>query len=155
MRRADREITDKKSIEEFIAKEKVIRIGFYDCGEIYIVPVNYGYSSDNGEYIFFFHGAKAGRKYELAKSIPYVGFEIEGEYSLIEADTGCGHYIKFQSLIWNGKLSIINDKDEKVSALNCIMMQATGSAEWNYESDILEKTADFKLKVGKMTCKSK
>ena len=43
MRRSDREITDEKSIEAFIAKEQIMRIAFYDNGEIYIVPVNYGY----------------------------------------------------------------------------------------------------------------
>ena len=155
MRRADREITDKHSIEEFIAKEKVLRIGFYDCGEVYIVPVNYGYSSANGKNTFYFHGAMSGRKYELAKSIPSVGFEIDGEYLLIDADTGCGHSAKFRSIIGNGKLSIINKKDEMITALNCIMKQATGSCEWNYQSDVLEKTAVFRLEVEKMTCKAK
>ena len=43
MRRIDREIIDKSRIEEFIAKEQILRIAFYDEGDIYIVPVNYGY----------------------------------------------------------------------------------------------------------------
>ena len=42
MRRKDREITDKNRIEEFIATEQILRVAFYDDGEIYIVPVNYG-----------------------------------------------------------------------------------------------------------------
>ena len=69
MRRNDREITDNSVIESFIAKEQIIRIAFCDNGDIYIVPVNYGYINDNGKYCFYFHGAKAGRKYELAKII--------------------------------------------------------------------------------------
>ena len=83
MRRKDREITDKSSIEDFISKHQIIRIGLIDNGEVYIVPVNYGYTCSNGAYTFYFHGAKAGRKYELAKSNPSVGFEIDGEYKLI------------------------------------------------------------------------
>ena len=67
MRRKDREITDKNRINEFIAKEQILRIAFYDEGDIYIVPVNYGYIYDE-QYTFYFHGAKAGRKYELAKN---------------------------------------------------------------------------------------
>ena len=66
MRRRDREITDENAIAEFIAKEQILRIAFYDKGDIYIVPVNYGYSVGE-QYTFYFHGAKAGRKYELAK----------------------------------------------------------------------------------------
>ena len=43
MRRSDREITDPKIIEEFVAGEQILRVAFYDEGDIYIVPVNYGY----------------------------------------------------------------------------------------------------------------
>ena len=43
MRRKDREIKDKALIEQFIAKEQIIRIAFYDNGDLYIVPLNYGY----------------------------------------------------------------------------------------------------------------
>ncbi len=54
IRRKDREITDKKIIEDFILSQKIIRIGFYDKKneEVYIVPVNYGYTIENNQYIF-------------------------------------------------------------------------------------------------------
>ena len=35
MRRKDREINDKALIEQFVAKEQIIRIAFYDNGDIY------------------------------------------------------------------------------------------------------------------------
>ena len=65
MRRKDREVTDKKAIEAFIAKEQILRIAFYDNGDIYLIPVNYGYTYEKEKYTFYFHGAKAGRKYEM------------------------------------------------------------------------------------------
>jgi len=34
MRRKDREITDKKVIEDFIKKEQILRVAFYDEGDI-------------------------------------------------------------------------------------------------------------------------
>ena len=37
MRRSDREVTDVKLIEAFIAEEQIMRIAFYDNGEISIV----------------------------------------------------------------------------------------------------------------------
>ena len=67
MRRKEREITDPEKIEEFISGEQILRVAFYDEGDIYIVPVNYGYLYENDKYSFYFHGAKAGRKYELSK----------------------------------------------------------------------------------------
>ena len=98
MRRSEREITDKSTIEEFIQKEQIIRIAFYDEGDIYIVPVNYGFRKEVDSYAFFFHGAKAGRKYELAKASPKVGFEIDGRYELLEAEIACDFSAKFQTL---------------------------------------------------------
>lgn len=155
MRRNDREITDKAEIELFISAEKIIRIGFCDGGEIYIVPVNYGYSVDNEKYTFYFHGAPAGRKYELAQGCPSVGFEIDGRYELISADTGCGHSAKFCSVIGTGALSLIEGADEKKAALGYIMKQSTGRNEWEYDEKVLERTAVFKLEVKTMSCKAK
>ena len=57
MRRSDREITDENVINSFIGKESIIRIAFYDDGDLYIVPVNYGHFLENGKHIFYFHGA--------------------------------------------------------------------------------------------------
>lgn len=57
MRRSDREVTDKKRIQAFLAKEQVMRIAFYDNGDIYIVPVNYGYTCEDDKYTLYFHGA--------------------------------------------------------------------------------------------------
>ena len=108
MRRKDREITDRKVIEDFIKKEQILRVAFYDEGDIYIVPVNYGYSYDES-YTFYFHGAKAGRKYELAKKTPNVGFEIDGNYSLIGGQEACAYSAPFQSVIGTGTLSLVDE----------------------------------------------
>ena len=43
MRRSEREITNKNKILEIITGEQILRVAFYDKGEIYIVPVNYGF----------------------------------------------------------------------------------------------------------------
>ena len=155
MRRKDREITDSSSIEAFIAKEKILRIAFYDNGDIYIVPVNYGYINDNGKYRFYFHGAKAGRKYELAKASPKVGFEIDGNYELLKADIACNFSAKFQSVIGTGVLSLVEDNHEKIKGLNTLMKQTTSRHEWNYDDEMLNGVAVFRLDVEKLSCKAK
>lgn len=155
MRRSDREITDPEQIRSFIAQEKILRVGFCDDGEIYIVPVNYGYSVSEGRYTFYFHGAKAGRKYELSRTSPKVGFEIDGRYKLLEADTACGHSAEFQSVIGTGILSLTEDNDEKKAALDLIMKQATGKSDWEYKEGMLDKTAVFRLEASTLTCKAK
>lgn len=155
MRRNDREITDKEAIELFIAEEQILRIAFYDQGDIYIVPVNYGYLYENDRYSFYFHGAKAGRKYELSKSEPKVGFEIDGKYKLLEGETACDFSATFQSVIGTGTLHLVDEKEEKKSGLNTIMKQTTKQENWNYQNEMLEAVAVFRLDVDKISCKAK
>ena len=155
MRRNDREITDKDLIEQFIKKEQIIRIAFYDNGDLYIVPLNYGCVYENEKYIFYFHGAKAGRKYELSKDSPNVGFEIDGAYELLEADIACDYSAKFQSVIGTGRLSIIEDYEEKIKGLNALMNGISGKSEWDYSKDMVEAVAVFRLEVDKLSCKAK
>ena len=154
MRRKDREIIDQNSILQFIAKEQILRIAFCDEGDIYIVPVNYGYIYDE-QYTFYFHGAKAGRKYELAKNKPTVGFEIDGNYTLLEGAEACDYSATFQSVIGMGKLSLVEDNAEKISGLNAIMKQTTSKAEWDYSDEMLDAVAVFRLDVEKLSCKAK
>lgn len=155
MRRSDREITDKIAIEQFIAEEQILRIAFNDDGDIYIVPVNYGYLYENDTYTFYFHGAKAGRKFELSKSNPTVGFEIDGKYKLIGGDVACDFTAAFQSVVGTGKLCLVSDVEEKVAGLNAIMQQTTKKENWTYEDKMLEAVAIFRLDVDKLSCKAK
>lgn len=155
MRRSDREITDKNRIEEFISKEQILRVAFHDNGDIYIVPVNYGYLFENDKYSFYFHGAKAGRKYELSKSGPTVGFEIDGEYKLLESENACDFSAAFQSVIGTGVLHLVENGEEKRKGLNAIMKQCSQKSEWDYQDRMLEAVAVYKLSVGSMSCKAK
>ena len=154
MRRKDREIKDANCIAAFIAKEQILRIAFYDEGDIYIVPINYGYSYDE-QYTFYFHGAKAGRKYELAKKTPKVGFEIDGDYTLLTGEIACDFSATFQSVIGTGHLFLVEDIAEKITGLNTIMKQTTSKSEWNYSEEMLDVVAVFKLVVDKLSCKAK
>lgn len=155
MRRSDREITDQKEIEGFILGETILRVAFYDKGEIYIVPVNYGCLMEGGKILFYFHGACAGRKFELAGAEPSVGFEIDGRYKLLEGKNVCSFSAEFQSVIGTGRLCLVEDRREKKMGLDAVMRQATGKAEWDYDDRMLERTAVFRLEVEKMSCKAK
>ena len=137
MRRNDREITDSEQIKSFIS------------------PVNYGFSADDTGYTFYFHGAKAGRKYELAQACPSVGFEIDGRYELVSADTACGHSAKFCSVIGTGVLSLIEGSEEKKATLEYVMKQAAGRTGLEYSEEVLSRTAVFKIEVKTMSCKAK
>ena len=146
-------MTDHGRIADVIRRCTCCRIGFYDDGEVYIVPLSFGYTISGDTYVFYFHGAKEGRKIDLISKSPNVGFEMDTDHALNEADTACGYSARFQSIIGNGVMSAVSDTDEKKLGLSLIMEHYTGKRAWDYDETWLGVTSVFKLLVTKMSCK--
>lgn len=155
MRRKDREITDEEQIKRIIQSCYCCRLGFYDHGSVYIVPLNFGYEEKENRRIFYFHGAAEGRKADLVKQGMSVGFEMDTAYELTRAETACGHSSRYQSIIGTGKVSLIEEDQEKIHALNTIMLHYTGKEKWDYPTEILSNTYVFKMEVLELSCKKK
>lgn len=62
MRRKDREVTDAGKIREAITASHCCRLGFCDEGEVYIVPMNFGYTEEEGKGSFIFTVQKKDEK---------------------------------------------------------------------------------------------
>lgn len=153
MRRKDREVTDDKKIREIISSCHCCRLGFNDNGNVYIVPLNFGFTENNGRYTFYFHSAKEGRKIEFIEKSHYAGFEMDTNYKLNEAETACGYSARFQSIIGNGRVSFIEQYEEKKMALSEIMRHNTGKAEWEFSENMLDSVCVFKLETDEISCK--
>ena len=153
MRRKDREVTDPIRIAGIISRCTCCRIGFHDGGEVYIVPLNFGYEMQDNTYTFYFHGAKEGRKIDLIHKSPNVGFEMDTNYALNEADIACGYSARFQSVIGNGIVSIVSELEEKKRGLSLFMEHNTGKREWSFDEQMVNAAAVFKLVVTKLSCK--
>ena len=153
MRRKDREITDSIRIADIINRCTCCRIGFYDNGEVYIVPLNFGYETRDNTYVFYFHGAKEGRKMDLIQKNRHVGFEMDTNYALNESDIACGYSARFQSIIGSGTVRIVSEPNEKKLGLSLLMEHNTGKREWSFDEKMVDAVAVFKLVVTKMSCK--
>lgn len=153
MRRKDREVTDSVLISDIIGRCTCCRIGFFDDGEVYIVPLNFGYEVKDNTYVFYFHGAKEGRKIDLIQKNPIVGFEMDTDYALNEADIVCNYSARFRSIIGNGIVSIVSEIEEKKHGLSRLMEHNTGKKEWDFDDKMVNAVAVFKLVVTKMSCK--
>jgi nitroimidazol reductase NimA-like FMN-containing flavoprotein (pyridoxamine 5'-phosphate oxidase superfamily) len=126
MRRADREITGIQEKLAVIEQNKVCRLGLSDKGQPYIVPLNFGYTCEDGALTLYFHSAHEGRKIDIIKENNRACFEVDGEHQLLEADTACGHSYAFSSVIGFGFIEFIENTEEKIRALNILMKHQTG-----------------------------
>ena len=153
MRRKDREVTDLAKIESVIAACHCCRLGFYDDGEVYILPLNFGWEKQDGKYSLYFHGAREGRKVGLIEKAPRVGFEMDTGYQLRTGELAGDCTASFLSIIGNGKVQFVEDPEEIRRGLLSIMRHNTGSADWQINENMLRAVRVFRLDVEKLSCK--
>jgi uncharacterized protein len=149
MRRKDKEITDKKIIEDILSKSEICRIALIDNGRPYIVPLNFGYLNNK----LYFHSALTGKKIELLKQNNKVCFEIEYGAEIIKTDLSCKWSSKYRSIIGYGKIEIISDNQKKKHGLDIIMAQNVKSQNNTYENKHIENLVILKLIIEEISCK--
>jgi uncharacterized protein len=155
MRQADREITASAQIESLLQSALVCRLAFHDGDYPYIVPVNYGYADG----YLYFHCAPEGKKLDLVRENPRVGFEIEPLHEIIPSPRPCGWETRFQSIIGTGTADILTVDDDKRRGLDILMrqhyrvLQVAPPPELIYEPLPLSKMVIVRVRIHHMTGK--
>ncbi len=150
MRRKNNEVTNQEELVAILKSCDVVRVAMSVDNRPYIVPLNFGFK-DN---VFYFHGAKKGRKIDMIKANPNVAFELDTDHKLIgDSDRACDWTMAFSSIIGSGNMYIVDDKEEKRVALNILMQQYGGKEAYDYGDKMLERIGILKLEVTEMTGK--
>lgn len=116
MRRTDKEVTDFDVIEQILQECKVVRLGFFDGNEPYVVPVNFGYEKKVGDKIHIYvHGALAGRKMEIIKSgRTRVAVQMDCANNLkLNPESPCNSTMEFMSLMGAGNIHILSGEEKR------------------------------------------
>lgn len=132
----EREVTDMEEIISILDKAKVLHLGLVDGDEPYVVPMNYGYTMENGKMTVYLHGALQGRKLDVMRVNPKVFFELDCDIVPFEGKTACNYGITYASVMARGKAFIVEDTQEKIKGLQVLMKTQTGR-----DFDITEKMA--------------
>ncbi len=153
MRRNDREVTDPAKIREIIAACDCCRLGLCDEGRAYIVPLDFGFAECQGRYVFYFHGAREGRKADLIRKTGWAAFEMDRGHEWVRGETAQQTTSRFQSVMGGGPVTLLETEAEKRTGLLAILAHATGRDQWELGQAALEKTLVFRLDVEELTCK--
>jgi hypothetical protein len=149
MRRNDKEITDRKIIDDLLAAARICRIAMVDSGEPYVIPVNYGYR-DN---VLYVHSAPAGRKMDILRRNNRVCFEIESPATIVRHPEPCHWGARARSLIGYGRIEIITDREQKRRGLDIIMAHNGGTDPNVYDEKQLDVVVILKLTIESVACK--
>lgn len=155
MRRPDRQVTNSEEIKEILETCKVCRLGLCDEGQPYIVPMNHGYTYEDGKLTIYFHGAKEGRKIDVVKKNSSVAIEMDCRHELMEGRLACQHSYYYASLMGSGRAVLVEEPEEKLRALGLVMKHQTGKEFDEFETNPrLEKAvAIIKVEVEEFCCK--
>lgn len=158
MRRKDREITDSSSIEQILAKAKIMHVGFHDDEYPYVIAVHYGYRFTDEKLVLWFHGALQGHKLDLIRKDPRVCVELECDTESVDGgDIPCRYSAYYASIIARGKAIILENREDKKEGIRQLLLNQTGR---NFEIndamvqsvavvriDVLEYSAKAKRKI--------
>ena len=156
MRKANREVKDRAGIVSIIEASEVCRIGMYAAGEVYIVPMNFGYDmAEDGTLTLYFHCANEGRKLDMIAQNPNVCFEMDTNHQYIPSkdEKACGASAIFASIIGNGFIEILIDHDERIHALTQLMKHYSKDDHFEFGEKALAATTVLKLTATNYTGK--
>ena len=150
MHRNEREITDKKDIDDIIRRCRVCHLAMCDEGQPYVVPLNFGY---DGRFLYF-HTAPEGRKIHIIKRNNRVGFEFDILHDIVTAEQACKWGAKYESVMGSGTAEIVDDLEAKKEALQLIMRQY-GNGTWDFKEEILKKTLVLRVRILEISGKAR
>lgn len=149
MRRNDKQITNRNTINQIIENNTICRIAFSENNIPYIVPMNYGYK-DNSLYL---HSAQEGKKINALKKNNQICFEITDSIEIVQSENPCDFVTKYRSVIGFGKILPVSDYDKKINALKIIMKHHTNKGSWNFNKTMVDTLLILKIEIESLTGK--
>lgn len=153
MRRKEREVIDLDEKLEIVAECMVCRIGMSESNRPYVVPMNFGFEFFDDHLTLYFHSAHEGKMLSILKENPNVCFEMDCGHKIIAGKTDCDYSMEYKSIIGDGYVEFINDRDYKIHALDKIMNKITGRHEFSYDEKVLKNTCVFVMIVSDFCAK--
>jgi len=150
MRRQEREITDQDKIKAIIRRHNVLYLALPNSGGApYVIPMAYGFDGE----CFYLHCASEGRKLDLLRLNPHVGFAIEAEYTVQPGRMACSWGFSYSSVIGEGIAEIVETAEEKRYGLDVLMSHFTKEKQ-EYLATAFAQTTVLRLRPTQLSGKS-
>ena len=152
MTKRERQITDEAQIMDILDKGKVLHLGLAVDNEPYVVPMNYGYTKENGKLVMYLHSAVRGKKLDMIRRNPKVFFEIDCDLVPFESELPCQYGLAYSSVMGKGIARIVEDVEEKKQAMSLLMKTQTGK-DFTFEDRLVSIVSVIRIDVAEYTAK--
>ena len=152
MTKRERQVTDEKQILDILDAGKVLHLGLAVDNEPYVVPMNYGYTHENGKLVLYLHSAVRGKKLDMIRANSKVFFEIDCDWKPFEGVKPCQYGLAYSSIMGRGTARIVEDVEEKKHAMSVLMKTQTGK-DFTFEDRLVSIVAVIRIDVEEYTAK--
>ena len=152
MTKRELQITDPDQIKAILDTAKVLRLGLAVDNEPYIVPMNYGYMMEDGKLTFYLHSALRGKKLDMIRANPRVFVELDCNLTPFEGRVACQYGLSYSSIMARGTAVIVEDVEEKKTAMSALMKTQTGK-DFSFNEKLVGMVAVIRVDVSEYTAK--
>ena len=152
MTKRERQVTDPQQIREILDTAQVVHLGLCVDNEPYVVPMNYGYTMEEGKLTLYLHSAVRGKKLDMIRSNPKVFFEMDCDRKPFEGNLPCQYGLSYSSLMGRGTAAIVEDVEEKKKAMS-ILMKTQTDKDFSFEDRLVSIVTVIRIDTAEYTAK--
>ena len=152
MTKREFQITDPEQIVRILDAAKVLHLGLAVNNEPYVVPMNYGYTMEEGKLTLYLHSAVKGKKLDMIRSNPNVFFALDCGRTPFEGKVACQYGLSYSSVMGQGTACIVDDVEEKKKAMSVLMKTQT-EKDFAFEDRLVSIVAVIRIDVSEYTAK--
>lgn len=143
--------SNKQRLEKIIKQCKVCQVAMVDGDRPYQVTMNFGYKDK----VIYLHSGKIGKKFNVLRKNNNVSvmFYTDTELFAYHEQIGCSWRMRYKSVMAYGKLTFIEDFEEKKAALFEIMKTYT-QKEVKFSKPAIDNVFVMKVAIEQWTGRS-
>ena len=146
------QIVDENQIIHILNTAKVLNLGLAVDNMPYVVPMNYGYTLEDGKLVFYLHSAVKGNKLDMIRSNPNVYFSMDCDHVSFEGEKPCQYGLAYAAVMGRGTAVIVENVEEKKKAMSILMKTQTGK-DFSFENRLVSIVAVIRIDVTEFTAK--
>ena len=152
MTKRERQVTDPEQILHILDTGKVVHLGLSVNDEPYVVPMNYGYTMEDGKLTLYLHSAVRGKKLEMIQANSKVFFEIDCDRMPFEGRVPCQYGMVYSSIMGRGTATLVEDAEAKKQAMTILMKTQTGK-DFSFNDRLVSIVTVIRIDVSEYTAK--
>jgi hypothetical protein len=116
----------------------------------YVVPLNFGLKDG----VIYLHSSRTGKKLDILRNNKNVciAFSTDHQLRFQHEDVACSYGMKYRSILVYGHIEFIEDIEDKIEAMNLVMMKYVGR-EFSYNEPAIREVCVYKVIISEMTGK--